>query len=390
MIGEIRVSLDALRHNARTLRELVTPAKCAFVVKSNAYGHGLIDTALAIEPFADYVCVYGLEEALALRDGGITAPILVMGPIPLDALGDAFAAKVEIALWDTGSYARTAASTARKYGGAFPVHAKLNTGVARLGIEAQDAPDAIEDFLRIPDLRIAGIFSHLASAEELDSPFTLTQLDRFTKALAPIEPLLQERNIAPVRHIAASAAAMLWPQTRLDMVRIGIALYGLWPSAQTQQALGEQAITLQPALEFISTLCVIRDVAVGMPVGYGSTYHAPRTMRIGVVPLGYADGVPRALSNRGAFVVDGARCPIVGRVCMNMTMIDLTAAPNAAVGITVSLIGGPGSVRVSAEDWALWADTINYEIVARLPSEIPRSYFGEDEPIEKLVRAPQR
>lgn len=378
MIGEIQISLDALRHNAETLRELVRPARCAFVVKSNAYGHGIVEVALAVEGYAAYICVYAVEEAIALRNGGVTAPILVMGPVPLDALDDAHAAKLEIALWDTGTYARRVASVAHRRSGLFRIHVKVNTGVARLGLEAHDVSDAIEDYLRLPELQIAGVFSHLASAEELDSPFTLAQLARFRNGLAPIEPLLAERGIAPLRHIAASAAAMLWPQTRLDMVRIGIALYGLWPSAQTREAQSAPDITLRPALSFVSKLVVIREIAAGTAVGYGSTYHAPRATRIGIVPLGYADGIPRALSNRGAFVVDGVRCPIVGRVCMNMTMIDLSATPNARVGGIVTLLGGGGGeARVTAEDWAHWADTINYEIVTRLPSEIPRSYIAE-------------
>ena len=200
------------------------------------------------------------------------------------------------------------------------------------------------------------------------------QLETFERALAQVKPVLDAREIVPVRHIAASAAAMLWPQTRLDMSRFGIALYGLWPSPQTHAAMGDASIALEPALSYESELVVVRTIAAGAQVGYGATYHAPHDMRIGVVPAGYADGVPRALSNRGAFVVDGALCPIVGRVAMNMTSIDLSAAPNARVGSKVTLLGTDGNSRVDADMWATWCDTINYEIVARLPSELPREY----------------
>jgi len=201
------------------------------------------------------------------------------------------------------------------------------------------------------------------------------QLERFTDAvddrvLAGFPPDAQ-----PLRHIAASAAAMLWPQTRLDMARFGIALYGLWPSRQTREAV-ETPLDLQPALSYTSKLIVVRAIPAGASVGYGGAFHAPHAMRVGVVPVGYADGLPRALSNKGHLLVDGAICPIVGRVAMNMTEIDLSNAPNAHAGSTVTLIGRDGETEVSADDWASWADTLNYEIVTRLPREIPREYVS--------------
>jgi alanine racemase len=374
VIGRLAISLGALRRNAAALRDLVGAGKAAFVVKSNAYGHGLIETALAIEPFANRICVYAVEEGVALRDGGITARILVLGPILPALLPDALAAKLEIALWDTKAFALRLADAARKRHVAAQVHLKINTGLNRLGLEPHELVDAAEDYLRVSEIAIAGIFSHLSSAEELDSPYTMHQLETFERALAQVKPVLDAREIEPVRHIAASAAAMLWPQTRLDTSRFGIALYGLWPSPQTRAAMGDAAIKLEPALSYESELVVVRTIAAGAQVGYGATYHAPHDMRIGVVPAGYADGIPRALSNRGAFVVDGALCPIVGRVAMNMTSIDLSAAPNAHVGSKVTLLGADGDSRVDADTWATWCDTINYEIVARLPSELPREY----------------
>jgi alanine racemase len=374
VIGRLAISLGALRRNAATLRDLVGAGKAAFVVKSNAYGHGLVETALAVEPFANRICVYALEEGIALREGGVTAKILVLGPIPPALLSDALAAKLEIALWDTKTFALRLAEAARKRHVAAQVHLKVNTGLNRLGLEPHELVDATEDYLRVSEIAIAGIFSHLSSAEELDSPYTMQQLETFERALAQVKPVLDARDLAPVCHIAASAAAMLWPQTRLDMSRFGIALYGLWPSPQTLRAMGDAAIGLEPALSYESELVVVRSIAAGAQVGYGSTYHAPRDMRIGVVPAGYGDGVPRALSNRGAFLVDGALCPIVGRVAMNMTSIDLSRAPNAHVGSKVTLLGTDGDARVDADMWATWSESINYEIVTRLPSELPREY----------------
>jgi alanine racemase len=374
MIGRIRVSLEAVAHNARALRDLVAPSKTAFVVKSNAYGHGIVQIARAVEPFTERLCVYSLDEAVKLREAGVTRRIFVMGPIESAHLDEARARDVEIALWDTGSYLRKVAESSRRRNQRTPVHVKINTGTTRLGLEPRDAADAIEDYARFPELQIEGLFSHLAAAEELDSPFTATQLDTFNRTAQAVEQPLQTRGIRPLRHIAASAAAMLWPQTRLDMVRIGIALYGLWPSPQTRVAMNGAKFDLRPALSMHSALAVVRTVDAGTPIGYGGSYHAPKRTRIGVVPLGYADGIPRLLSNRGAFLVNGQRCPIVGRVCMNMTMVDLAAAPDAKPGGEVTLIGTQGEAAVTADEWGEWAETINYEVVSRLPAELPRVY----------------
>ncbi len=370
MIGGLRISTGALRRNARSLRELVAPAKAAFVVKSNAYGHGLVPVARAIEEYADALCVYAVEEGLALRDSGVKAPIMVLGPTPVERLEEALAQQLQITLWDTGAYLDTVAKTARRRGAVFQVQIKIDTGVRRLGLDPREAPKAIERTLRTPGVEVVGVFSHLASAEELDSAFTLAQVETLESVLRAVQ--FDARSQLPLRHIAASAAAMLWPQTRLDLVRFGIALYGLWPSKQTRAAMPAE-LQLEPALSFESRLIAVRKIDAGTPVGYGGTFHAPRAMRIGVVPLGYADGIPRSLSNRGAFLAGGKRCPIAGRICMNMTMIDL-GQTNARPGDPVVLIGNQGEAAVTADDWADWGETINYEIVAHLPAELTRTY----------------
>ena len=285
--------------------------------------------------------MYRLEEALALREAGIAMPILILGPVPPEGLEDALAAKAELALWSTGDFARRLCKAARNRQCAAAVHVKVNTDLNRLGFEPHELTDAVEEFLRLPELSIAGIFSHLASAEELNAGYTMHQLGTFERALAGVKPLLERREMNALAHIAASAAAMLWPQTRLDLARFGIALYGLCRRRKRAKPL-TPPLDLRPALSYRSKVVVVRTIAAGASVGYGGSFHAPRDMRIGVVPAGYADGIPRALSNRGAFVVDGALCPIVGRVAMNMTEIDLTQAPNAHVGSNVTLIGSEG------------------------------------------------
>ena len=373
MIGSLRISVEALRSNAQALRALVGAQHAAFVVKGNGYGHGMVDVALAIEGLATKLCVYNVDEALELRDGGITAPLLILGPVPPDRLHDAISCDAEVALWDTKSFVRDLAAAAKRASTRARVHVKLNTGLNRLGLQPSDLPDAAEAYGRVNNLEVAGVFSHLAAAEELDSPFTMLQLERFNAACEQAAPIFASRGFAPVRHIAASAAAMLWPQTRLDLSRFGIALYGLWPSAQTREAMNGGKLSLQPVLSYDTELVVVRGIDAGEPVGYGTTFHAPRPMRLGIVPLGYADGIPRALSNKGVVLIDGARCPIVGRVAMNMLFVDLTHAPNAHVGSKVTLIGRDGEAEITADDWAAWSDTINYEVVTRLPSTLTRA-----------------
>jgi len=371
VLGRIEISLDAIRANAQALARLVAPAKIAFVVKGNAYGHGMLRVAKTVAPLGDLLCVYDIDEALELRGNGIRSGVVVLGPVAPERITDAVANDVAIVLWDSHAYLSDAVKAAREHGKPVHVHVKLNTGLSRLGFEPEELSDALDACNAAGgDVVIDGVFSHLASAEELDSPYTDLQLQRFLDALKA-----HGNDVPPMRHIAASAAAMLWPKTRLDLVRVGIALYGLWPSSQTREAMnGTNAVALQPALSYRSTLVAIRRVPAGTPVGYGSTYHTPRDTRIGVVPLGYADGIPRALSNTGSFLVAGARCPIAGRVAMNMTMLDLAHAPNAEAGDPVTLMGSDGNETVSADDWALWAGTINYEIVTRLPANVPREY----------------
>ena len=378
VIGALHVSLSALRHNAQALRNLVGPGAAAFVVKGNAYGHGIVETALAIEPFAKKLCVYSAEEAVALREGGITVPILIMGPIPPELFDDVLELNVEMALWDMHQYVHALAAAAKKGHTRVKIHVKVNTGLNRLGLEPEELADAIEDYCHVPDIEIAGIFSHLAAAEEIDSPYTMHQLERFNKAYSDAEPILASHGTFPIRHIAASAAAMLWPQTRLDMCRIGIALYGLWPSPQTREAMNGGKLPLQPALSYVSELITTRKIAAGEPVGYGTTFHAPRTMRLGVIPLGYADGIPRSLGNTGSVLIDGARCAIVGRVAMNMCVVDLTHAPGGQTGSRVTLIGRDGDEEITADDWGTWSGSINYEIVTRLPASLPRLYIDDD------------
>ena len=253
---------------------------------------------------------------------------------------------------------------------------KLNTGVARLGLDPADAPDAIREYLSTPELRLEGIFTHLAASEELDSTFTEHQLAAFDRVLDAVQYDIADLEPSPLRHVAASAAAMLWPQTRLDMVRVGIALYGLWPSLETRNFMNGREIDLTPALRWTTQIVAVREVEAGTTVGYGRTFTAPKRTTIGILPIGYAEGIPRAASNRGRVLVSGMRCPIVGRVCMDMTLVDVGGVRDPYPGMKVTLIGSDGPEAIGADDWGEWSGTISYEIVARLPANIPRTFIG--------------
>jgi alanine racemase len=367
MIAELRIDLGAVARNVAALGALVAPARVVPVIKANAYGHGLIEVGHALDGSVPRLAVYELDEALALRAAGIASPIHVLGPIEAAALPAAHAAGVQITLWDDGAYRDDVLAVARRSGSAMQVHAKIDTGVARLGMRAADAPRILDGYARSPQLALAGVFSHLAAAEELDSTFTHEQLALFAGATRTVAPAVE-------RHIAATAAAMLWPETRLDSVRAGIGIYGLWPSPQTEAIMRGRGFALEPALTWHTRVVIVHDVAAHIPVGYGCAYHTKRPSRIGVLPIGYAEGLPRNAGDGGSVLVAGARCRIVGRVCMNMTFVDLTDAPGARAGSGVTLIGTDGDVTIGAADLAAATGTIAYETVARLPAHVPRSF----------------
>jgi alanine racemase len=366
--AEILIDRAALRANVRVLRAFVAPARFIAVVKANAYGHGLELVAPAIADLVDAFGVYEVSEASALRGLGISAPIHVLSAIPPQEFGAALEADVLFACWSQGAWLHDLLTLCARHERQARIQIKVETGLSRLGVTPREAGDLLAHLRAESRLKLSGAYSHLASAEELDSRYTMEQLATFEAAI-PTGTVGQ-------RHIAASAAAMLWPQTRLDAVRIGIALYGLWPSEGSRARLRD-LLPLKPVLEWRSHLVSVREVAAETPVGYGCTYRPANETRIGVLPIGYAEGLPRALSNRGSAIVEGVTCPIVGRVCMNMAFIDLALAPKAAAGSRVTIVGTEGAAEISIDAIARNCETISYEIVARLPQQIPRSIVTE-------------
>ena len=367
MIAEIAVDLAAIARNADALARLVAPARLTAVVKANAYGHGLVAVARALAPHAARLCVYELDEAVVLRDAGIDAPVHVLGPIAPGDLDVAHAADVQVTLWDRDLYARQVASVARRRGRPFAVHAKIETGVVRLGLTPDEAPDALARYAATPEFALVGAFTHLAAAEEIDSGFTLQQLARFDAATRALDPRIE-------RHAAATAAAVLWPETRLSAVRCGIGLYGIWPSSESATPMRARGLELEPALTWRTRIVALHAIDEGTSVGYGRTWHAGRRALIATLPIGYAEGLPRAAGNAAHVLVRGTRVPLVGRVCMDMAFADVTGVTDVGVGDAVTLIGTDGAARIDAEELAAACGTIGYEVVARLPAHVPRTF----------------
>lgn len=343
------IDLDALSHNLRVVRDHAGGARVFGVIKADGYGHGLTQVARElVASGADGLAVALVEEGLALRAAGVAAPILVLNGL----YGDGHDAVVEAGLTPcVYDDADAAAFAARGVG----VHVKVDTGMTRLGVRDLDA------FLgRHPRLRIEGLMTHLADAER-DPAATDAQLDAFDAAIARV----RAQGHAPMRHAANSAGALLRPRSRYDLVRAGVALYGVRP---TPDAL----LDLRPVMRLIAPVARVAEIPPGTAVGYGRTWTSRRPSRIATIALGYGDGYLRALSNVGHAVVGGVRCPLAGRVSMDLIGVDVTDAPSVARGDEAVLIGP----ELRAEEVAEAAGTIAYEVLSGVSPRVPRIYRG--------------
>lgn len=371
----VEVSRGALRHNLGELRRIV-PAGTALmaVVKSNAYGHGLREVAgVADASGVDVFGVNELDEGLALRGAGIGKPVLVMGAIPPARLVEAARAGLSAVVYTPATVAAAAAAAAAA-GRPMGLHVKLETGLNRQGVEADALLPLAEAIAASPHLVLEGLSTHFANIEDTtDHGFARLQLERFREGLAR----LAGRGLRPrFAHCACTAAALVMDETAFDLVRVGIGMYGLWPSKETQLSVymrGDgRRVTLRPAMAVKTRLVQVREVPKGAPIGYGCTEVSTHAARIGILPVGYFDGLDRGLSNQGQVLVRGQRTHIRGRVCMNMTMVDVTHIEGAAVGDEVVLLGSQGRETLAAEFLAGQLGTINYEVVTRIGAHLPR------------------
>lgn len=363
----IRVDLDALTHNLHAIRAHVGVPVMA-IVKANAYGHGLLRTALHLQAQgADQLGVAFVEEGIALRRAGISLPILVLGGIFGPQVAQFIAHDLEITVSSLDKLRQVEAAAAA-IGRKAVVHLKIDTGMERIGVHSYSCAPFIETACRSRWCEIKGIYSHLACADDPASPMTAQQLERFLDACRHFERIGAPM---PLRHLANSGGVLHHPDTWLDLVRPGIALFGVLPDPAAQRR-----IALRPVLSLVSQVVYFKVVKAGNPVSYGATWAPQCDTRIVTIPIGYGDGWPRVLSSKGEVLIRGQRHPIVGRICMDQFMVDLGPEGTAYNEDEVVLIGHQGDQVISAEAVAQTAGTIPYEILTGLNERIPREYLG--------------
>jgi alanine racemase len=367
------VSLATLRENFRVVREHVGPqvAICA-VVKADGYGHGATECALALEAEgAPWLGVTDAAEGRTLRSAGIWTRILLMTGIWRGEEDSIVAHNLTPTVWENWHIDRLE-KAARKQQVVLPVHLKVDTGMNRLGTTVQALPELCEKLAACEHLRVEGVSTHFAAAEVMDSDETSRQTARFEKALA----ILAAQGLhPPLVHMGNSAAVSARPETWKTMVRPGILLYGYaLPTVRDGQVTAESSLPLRPVLSWKTRILTVKDVAAGEAVGYMGTYITQERSRIAVVPVGYADGYPRLLSNRARVIVRGEYAPVVGRVSMDLTMVDVGHIAGAAVGDEVILIGASGTKSVDAVDLAAWCESVPYEILCGISQRVPRVY----------------
>jgi alanine racemase len=363
------ICLDRISGNLDAIRAHVSPAKVMIVVKANAYGHGLAAVATHLASHVDYIGVAVLEEGIFLRKLGINTPILVLGGI----WGDQVPHYLEHNLTLTASSVERLEqieTCANQVGMKVKVHLKIDTGMERIGVHYYNASSIQQAALKCNHVEVEGIFSHFANADAPDYLHTRLQLERFNEVLQFYE---KHSLPMPIRHMANSSAILQLPDSYFDMVRPGIMLYGVYPSANV-----EHTVSVKPALTWKSRVVYFKVVRPNHPVSYGSTWQSDHPVRVVTLPVGYGDGYFRNLSNKAQVIINGRKYPQVGLVCMDQMMINIEA-DSAYNGDEVILIGESGNESISAQDLANWAGTIPYEILTNINTRVPRIYLKEDQ-----------
>lgn len=368
----VEISSKNLIHNLNQFKKKVgKKAKMMAVVKANAYGHGIKKVAKIVsQNKIDWFGVNSLEEGLLLRQLKMKQPILVLGYIPLVEIKKAIEKELSFVVYNPETV-KKANSVASRLKRKAKIHLKIETGTNRQGIQLADLTSFIQFCLNKENIQVQGIYTHYANVEDtLDHHFAMSQLKKFKKAV----DLVYQQGIEPICHTACSAAAILYPKTYFDLIRLGISLYGLWPSREVEVLANHsrKKINLKPVLSWKSIIAQIKEVDEGETVGYGRSYKANRKMKIAIVPVGYWDGYDRRLSNHGRVLVKGQFVPIVGRICMNILMVDVSGIDDLSPEETVVLLGKQGRNEITANELAEKIGTINYEVVTRINSLITR------------------
>ena len=364
----VDVDLDAIRHNLQAIRQLLKPStQLLSVVKADGYGHGAVAVAkTALSAGASWLAVATAEEGIQLRRAGIDAPILLFGPT---ICKEEIEAAVEYRLQPTVCSLDQASRFSEAGLGPIRIHLKVDTGMSRLGVDWREAPELLSVIRVLPNITVASLYSHFATADAVDPTTAREQLERFAKL---VEALERQRIRPPLVHLANSAATLTLPDAHFDLVRIGLAQYGLYPAAHLQTT-----AALHPALSLKARIIFVKTVPPGTGVSYGHTFRTGRRTRLATVSIGYGDGISRALSNRIDVLVRGRRARQVGTITMDQCLIDVTDVPEACEGEIATLLGQDSAESVSVAEWAEQLRTISYEILTALSPRLPRRVSRE-------------
>lgn len=365
------INLDAVNHNISQIEKtLAKGTKIMGVVKTDGYGHGAIPIGKELE-LRESVWGYAtatVEEARTLRRNGLKKPILVLGAVFPEQFGDLAGNRICPTVYSLRQ-ARELEGYASKTGQCITAHIKVDTGLSRLGFQvSREAAEEIAQIAAMPHMIVEGIFTHFAKADARDKTMAQGQLKKFQE----MEGMLKSLGASiPIRHCSNSAAIIDMPEANMDVVRAGIALYGLWPSDEVQKG----NLDLQPALSLRSRIVFLKELEKGRVISYGATYETKGRQKIATIPVGYGDGYPRSLSNRGHVLVHGQKAPICGRICMDQFMVDVTHIPEASEGDVVTLVGKDGGEEVSMEELGELSGRFPYEFACDLGKRIPRVYL---------------
>lgn len=366
------IDLDAIKSNFDSLKSRVpSSVKTMAVVKANAYGHGAVRVAKTLEKKADYFAVAVIEEAIELRDGGIKNPILILSytsPYQFEALINNELIPSVYRYED----AEMLSQEACRLGKTAVIHIAVDTGMSRIGFkDSEKSADTVKKISELPNIRVEGIFSHFACADAEDKACALGQKKRFDNFIS----MLEERGLTiPVKHICNSASIIDFDFS-YDMVRMGISLYGLYPSDEVKK----DSVSLTPAMEVVSHIIHIKEIEAGTGVGYGHIYIAPEKRKIATVCIGYADGFNRAFSNKGYVLINGKKAPITGKVCMDQIMVDITDIKDAKIGDHVIIMGSSNGETITAEQLGQMCESFNYEVVCTFMPRVMRLYYENGE-----------